>query len=184
LLHIDQGSRQKLIGEGVSMDLRSHLDSAGCHYSWSRHGDCFTARGLAQREHVPAGHVIKPVLVSVDGEFVLCALPASHRIDLSLLRMEVGAEEIRLANEEELAGMCGDCELGAEPPIGWLFGLPTFMDESLFDDGQVTFQAGNHREAVTMSFMDYFRLAKPAVGHFGQAPSEARGPAASEMTNA
>ena len=44
------------------MDLRSFLDSAGCHYSWSRHGDCFTARGLAQREHVPAGHVVKPVL--------------------------------------------------------------------------------------------------------------------------
>jgi len=61
-----------------------------------------------------------------------------------------------------------DCEPGAQPPIGWLFGLPTFMDESLFDDGQVTFQAGNHREAVTMSFMDYYRLAKPAVGHFGQ----------------
>ena len=109
------------------MDLRSFLDSAGCRYAWSRHGDAFTARGLAQREHVPAHHVIKPVLVSVDGEFVLCALPATHRIDLALLQMEVGAE----------------------PPIGWLFGLPTFMDESLFDDGQVTFQAGNHREAVT-----------------------------------
>ena len=81
--------------------------------------------------------------------------------------MEVGAEEIRLANEEELAGLCADCEPGAQPPIGWLFGLPTFMDESLFDDGQVTFQAGNHREAVTMSFMDYYRLAKPAFGHFG-----------------
>jgi hypothetical protein len=47
------------------------------------------------------------------------------------------------------------------------------MDESLFDDGQVTFQAGNHREAVTMSFMDYYRLAKPAVGHFGHQASRA-----------
>jgi len=157
------------------MDLRSFLDSAGCHYSWSRHGEAMHARALAQREHVHPGHVIKPVLVSVDGEFVLCALPASHQIDLALLQMEVGAEEIRLANEEELAGLCADCELGAEPPIGWLFGLPTFMDESLFDDGQVTFQAGNHREAVTMSFMDYFRLAKPAVGHFGHQTPRAAG---------
>jgi Ala-tRNA(Pro) deacylase len=149
------------------MDLKAHLERIGCRYSWSRHSDAFTARGLAQREHVPANHVIKPVLINVDGEFVLCALPATHRIDLGLLQMELGAEETRLANEEELQTICGDCELGAEPPIGWLFGLPTFMDESLFDDGQVTFQAGNHREAVTMSFMDYFRLAKPAVGHFG-----------------
>jgi Ala-tRNA(Pro) deacylase len=166
------------------MDLRSFLDSAGCHYSWSRHGEAMHARALAQREHVHPGHVVKPVLVSVDGEYVLCALPATHRIDLALLQMEVGAEEIRLANEEELAGLCGDCEIGAEPPIGWLFGLPTFMDESLFDDGQVTFQAGNHREAVTMSFMDYFRLAKPAVGHFGHQGRRGAGAAAGEMTNA
>jgi Ala-tRNA(Pro) deacylase len=149
------------------MDLKAHLDQVGCRYSWSRHGDAFTARGLAQREHVAPDHVIKPVLINVDGEFVLCALPASHRIDMQLLRMELGAEETRLANEEELKTLCGDCEVGAEPPIGWLFGLPTFMDESLFDDGQVTFQAGTHREAVTMSFMDYYRLAKPCVGHFG-----------------
>ena len=167
------------------MDLRSFLDKSGCRYAWSRHGDAFTAHSLAQREHVPANHVIKPVLVSIDGEFVLCALPATHRVDLSLLQMELGAEETRLANEQELQSLCCDCELGAEPPIGWLFGLPTFMDESLFDDGQVTFQAGNHREAVTMSFMDYFRLAKPAVGHFGQDASRAiRGSATAEMTNA
>src|SRR5207245_10785240 len=136
------------------MDLRSFLDSAGCHYSWSRHGDTFTARGLAQREHVPAGHVVKPVLVSVDGEFVLCALPASHRVDMALLRMEVGEEEIRLASEEELAGLCGDCELGAEPPSGWLFGLPTFMDESIFDDGQVTFHGGNDSVGWSMMCRD------------------------------
>ena len=100
-------------------------------------------------------------------------------------RYENSSEEIRLANEEELACLCADCELGAEPPIGWLFGLPTFMDESLFDDGQVTFQAGNHREAVTMSFMDYYRLAKPCVGHFGQEASRGiRGSTAGEVTNA
>src|SRR3954468_8644979 len=104
------------------MDLRSFLDQSGCRYAWSRHGDAFTARSLASREHVPANHVIKPVLVNIDGEFVLCALPATsaaqfprwpppatHRADLSLLQMELGAEETRLANEQELQSLCSDC---------------------------------------------------------------------------
>jgi Ala-tRNA(Pro) deacylase len=150
------------------MDLKSLLDEKGFRYQWSMHADVFSAQALAAREHVPGHQVVKPVLVSADGEFVLCALPASYKIDLEELRRELGAVEARLADEEDLSELCGDCELGAEPPIGWMFGLPTVIDESLFDDRRVTFQAGTHRDAVTMSFLDYYRLAQPVVGHFGR----------------
>lgn len=150
------------------MDLKSFLDERGFRYQWSMHPDAYSAQALAAREHVPGHQVVKPVLVSADGEFVLCALPASHKIDLEELRRELGATEMRLANEEDLSQVCADCELGAEPPIGWIFGLPTLIDESLFDDRRVTFQAGTHRDAVTMSFLDYYRLAQPVVGHFGR----------------
>jgi Ala-tRNA(Pro) deacylase len=150
------------------MDLKSLLDEKGFRYQWSMHADVFSAQALAAREHVPGQQVVKPVLVSADGEFVLCALPASYKIDLEELRKELGATEARLADEDDLSQVCADCELGAEPPIGWMFGLPTVIDESLFDDRRVTFQAGTHREAVTMSFLDYYRLAQPVVGHFGR----------------
>jgi Ala-tRNA(Pro) deacylase len=150
------------------MDLREHLDQLGVRYEWLKHRKAHSAQSLALKEDVPAENVIKPVLVKIDGEFVLCALPASCRVDLGRLQMELGAEETRLADEKDLSSLCTDCELGAEPPIGWLFGLPTLMDESIFDDATVTFQAGTHRDAVTMKVMDYYRLAKPVVGHFGR----------------
>src|SRR5688500_17246277 len=150
------------------MDLKSFLDEKGFRYQWSMHPDVYSAQALAAREHVPGHQVVKPVLINADGEFVLCALPASHKIDLEELRKELGATEMRLADEDDLSEICADCELGAEPPIGWMFGLPTLIDESLFDDRRVTFQAGTHREAVTMSFLDYYRLAQPVVGHFGR----------------
>src|SRR5262245_50157947 len=138
------------------MDLREHLDQLGVRYEWSRHSRAHTAQSLAAKEQVPADNVIKPVLVKIDGEFVLCALPASRRVDLERLQLELGAEETRLANEADLSDLFEDCELGAEPPIGWLFGLPTLMDESIFDDATVTFQAGTFRDAVTMKVMDYY----------------------------
>lgn len=151
------------------MDLKSFLDEKGFRYQWSMHpADAYSAQVLAAREHVPGHQVVKPVLVNADGEFVLCALPASYKIDLEELRRELGATEARLADEDDLLQVCADCELGAEPPIGWMFGLPTVIDESLFDDRRVTFQAGTHRDAVTMSFLDYYRLAQPVVGHFGR----------------
>ena len=148
-------------------DIRSWLDTSGRPYQWSHHRDAFTSSALAHREHVPDAQVIKPVLVKIDGEFVLCALPATHRIDLSLLQVETGAQEAALADEADLSEICPECELGAEPPIGWMFGLATLMDESLFEDQRVTFQAGTHRDSVTMSFIDYYHLTRPVIGSFG-----------------
>ena len=151
------------------MDLKSYLDENGVQYQWETHPTTYTAQDLAHAEHVSGHKVIKPVLVQADGRYVLCALPASHRVDLESLRQELRAEDARLADEQELRRMFGDdCELGAEPPIGSMFDIPMIMDESLFADEQVTFQAGTHEDAVTMSFFDFFRLAKPTVGHFGR----------------
>jgi Ala-tRNA(Pro) deacylase len=61
-----------------------------------------------------------------------------------------------------------DCEAGAEPPIGRLYGMTTVMDESLSRGNQVMFQAGTHRDAVEMSLADYRRLAQPEMAHFGR----------------
>src|SRR4030095_8267130 len=71
---------------GLAMDLRTCLDEMHCHYEWSPQPDDYTHTQLAHREHVSGRHVIKPVLVKIDGEFVLCALPAACRVDLSRLR--------------------------------------------------------------------------------------------------
>jgi Ala-tRNA(Pro) deacylase len=61
-----------------------------------------------------------------------------------------------------------DCELGAEPPIGRLWGLPTLMDESLTSDDMVMFQAGTHDQAITMTLAEYRRIAQPEMAHFAR----------------
>lgn len=148
------------------MDLQSYFDRFNVRYEVTEHPVTFTAQGLAEAEHVSGHQVIKPVLIEADGQMILCALPASGRIDLEALREDLEAASVRLANEETLREVFRDCEVGAEPPIGALFGLPTIADESLLGQNKVTFQAGNHHEAVTMSMEDYRRLAQPGIGRF------------------
>jgi Ala-tRNA(Pro) deacylase len=150
------------------MNLQSYLDEMGVHYRASKHEDAFTAQDLAAAEHIPGRKVIKPVVVRADGEFVMCALPASYKIDLGELRQQLQCEEVQLADEDALQEIFQDCELGAAPPIGRLYGLPTLMDESLFADDRVTFQAGTHCDAVTMTLADYRRVAQPEVAYFGR----------------
>jgi Ala-tRNA(Pro) deacylase len=148
------------------MDLQSYLDRFNVRYQVSEHPAAYTAQGLAQAEHVSGRRVIKPVLVECDGQMVLCALPACDRVDLEALREDLDAERVNIADEDTLKRVFHDCEVGAEPPIGALFGLPTIADESLLAQENVTFQAGTHHEAVTMSMDDYRRLAQPGIGRF------------------
>ena len=150
------------------MQLHSFLDQMGVHYHVSRHDTAYTAQDLAATEHIPGRRVIKPVVVKADGQFVMCALPASHRIDLEELRDQLQARNLDLVDETSLARLFPDCEAGAEPPIGRIYGLPTLMDESLIADDHVTFQAGTHQDAVTMTLADFRRVAQPEVAHFGR----------------
>ena len=150
------------------MNLQSYLDEMGVSYRVSKHDDAFTAQDLAAAEHVPGRKVIKPVVVRADGEFVMCALPACYRVDLGELKDQLQANEVQLADEQSLAKLSPGCEVGAAPPIGRLYGMTTLMDESLIADDRVTFQAGTHEDAVTMSLTEYRRVAQPEVAHFGR----------------
>ena len=150
------------------MNVQSYLDQNGINYRMSKHETAYTAQDLASKEHVPGRQVIKPVVVKASDEFVMCALPASHKVDLAELRQQLGTDDVRLAEEEDLEKLFPDCELGAEPPIGRIYGMPTLMDESLFQDKMVTFQAGTHCDAVTMSLSDFRRIARAEVAYFGR----------------
>src|SRR5438094_587972 len=150
------------------MNILSFLDEQGVRYRLSHHDTAFTSQELAQLEHVSGKNVIKPVVVNADGQFVLCALPASYKVDLNELRSQLRADEVKLADEQILEQIFEGCELGAEPPIGRLWGLPTLMDESLTADDMVTFQAGTHDQAVTMTLAEYRRIAQPEMAHFAR----------------
>ena len=150
------------------MNLRDYLDEQGVQYQLSHHPTVYRSQDLAEVAHVPGQQVIKPVVIDADGQFVICALPACYRIDLDELRRHLQADRVRIVDEQTLGRLFPEIELGAEPPIGPLFGLPTVMDDSLAADEQVTFQAGTHQESVTMSMDEYCRIARPQIAHFGR----------------
>ena len=150
------------------MNLQSYLDENGVRYRISRHSITFTAQELAAAEHFPGKRVIKPVVIQADGHFVMCALPACYRIDIAELKQQLCVKDVHLIDEETLRQLFDDCEAGAEPPIGQLYGMSTIMDESLSRGNQVMFQAGTHRDAVEMSLAEYRRIAQPEIAHFGR----------------
>lgn len=150
------------------MHVQSFLDDMEASYRITHHESAYTAQKLARIEHVSGRNVIKPVVVQADGQFVMCALPASYKVDVDELARQLQARHVVLVDETRLAELFPGCELGAAPPIGRLYGMPTVMDESLAHDDHVMFQAGTHTDAVTMTLAEYRRVAQPELAHFGR----------------
>jgi len=142
------------------------LDKSAVHYEVSEHPPVFTAQQMAATEHEPGKYVAKPVIVKVDGKYIMCVLSACSKIDLGALKSQLGAKSVELAEEKEIGKIFDDCELGAEPPFGNLYDLPTVMDKALENDDHIIFQAGSHEKAIRMSMDDYRKLVEPKLLEF------------------
>jgi Ala-tRNA(Pro) deacylase len=128
----------------------------------------YTAQETAARLHVSGKELAKAVIIKADGRLVMAVVPADRRVDFRKVAELVGASRATLARESEFEGAFPDCEVGAAPPFGNLYGLETLLDEHFLAQDQVTFLTGSHQEAVQMSRADYERLVQPRVADFCQ----------------
>lgn len=146
--------------------LKEFLDKNKVKYVAISHSPAFTAQEIAASAHVPGKALAKTVLVTVDGKMAMAVLPASYRVDVRLLREAAGAGAVELAMEREFKDLFPDCELGAMPPFGNLYGMDVYVAQSLSEDEDIAFNAGTHTELIRMRYADFERLVKPKVLKF------------------
>ncbi len=147
----------------VARKLKAFLDEHKVKYHVLSHHERFTSSEIAQALHVPGQELAKVVMVNADGKLVMVVVTANDRVDLASLKGVLGARETRLATEDDFRGTFPDCEVGAMPPFGNLYDVPVYADEALTRDKEIVFEAGNHKEAVKLTYADFNRLVKPKV---------------------
>jgi Ala-tRNA(Pro) deacylase len=146
--------------------LQEFLDSHNIKYERIQHSQAFTAQEIAASAHIPGKQLAKTVIVKVDGEMAMAVLPASYRVDFSLLKEATGASKVQLVSEQEFKKVFPDCEVGAMPPFGNLYGLEVFVAESLTEEEEIAFNAGSHTELIRVSYKDFETHVKPKVAKF------------------
>jgi Ala-tRNA(Pro) deacylase len=124
------------------------------------HPPAFTAQKRAKFLHVPGRHVAKGVLLAGPEGYFLAVLSADRHVDTGALARAL-AGPVRLAEDREVAEVFRDCEWGAVPPFGTLYGLPTVLDEALDPDAALVFEAHTHAEAIRMRCREFERLERP-----------------------
>jgi Ala-tRNA(Pro) deacylase len=91
----------------------------------------------------------------------MVVLPASEKVRLDHLRQTLGTENVDLASEDEFKGAFPDCETGAMPPFGNLYGMRVFVAQVLREDEEIAFNAGSHDELIRLPYAEYERLVDP-----------------------
>jgi len=98
--------------------------------------------------------------------FVLAVISASEKMDSKAFKKAGGFKSTKFATESEVFGLTG-CRPGAVPPFGSLWGIKTFVDSSLLEQGEtINFNSGLKTSSVCMRVDDYLSAEKPTVGSF------------------
>jgi Ala-tRNA(Pro) deacylase len=143
-------------------------------YLMLRHPPVFTAPELSAIAHIPGHRSAKVVICIADGHPLQAVVPAHYSVDLEALRALVRAVSLRLANEEEIARLYPEFEVGAMPPFGMMHGHPVFVDRCFVGEPEMVFNAGTHTDSLCMHYGDFAEIVRPVVGSFGTPPPSRR----------
>ena len=143
--------------------LKQFLDSNHVKYMSVVHSPAYTAQEVAQSLHMSGRAMAKVVIVELDGDLAMAVLPATRKIVSQDLRDITGCDNVRLASEMEFKSRFPDCEVGAMPPFGNLYGMEVYASEELARNKEIAFNAGSHVEVIRMAYADFERLVEPKV---------------------
>jgi Ala-tRNA(Pro) deacylase len=146
--------------------IQKFLDDNKAKYEILSHERAMTAQEVAHSVHITGKEVAKCVMVLADGQMLMAVIPAPQQLSLEKFKAHTNAKDVRLAREDEFRHLFPECELGAMPPFGAVYGLPVYMDKSLERYPEIVFNACTHTEAMKMSLPDFKALVKPTVGEF------------------
>jgi Ala-tRNA(Pro) deacylase len=146
--------------------LENYLRENQVRFEEHHHPRAVSAQEVAASEHIPGRMLAKTVMVLADREMVMLALPAPYQVDLEKAAAALGVDEARLAEEEEFEDSFPDCEVGAMPPFGNLYGVPVYVEKTLAEDETIVFRSGTHTETMSVTYTDFERLVEPIVAQF------------------
>lgn len=141
--------------------LKKYLDENKVPYRVITHPAAYTSQETVQAAHESGKEFAKCVMLKADGRLIMAVLPAANKVNFDDLAAALDAQNVALATEAEFKDRFSDCETGAMPPFGELYGIDAVIDGSLAWNEMISFNAGTHREMVKMRYKDFERLISP-----------------------
>jgi len=147
----------------IPQRIRDYLDSQNVPVETLHHDRALGAQEVAHSLHISGKKCVKAVVVGGGKKPVLAVVAASHRLDFQKLKAALKWERLEILPEGELVKLFPDCDLGAVPALGNLYGLEVWVDRVMASSEKIIFCAGSHEECIRMNYSDFAKLAQPTL---------------------
>lgn len=141
----------------VAASVHEHLNRKGVNYELLNHPHSRCSLESARLARIPPEQVAKGVLTHDGENYLLCVIPSNHRLSISWLNKCMNGK-FKLVSEHRLGEFFNDCEVGAIPALGQVYGLHVIWDESLVDRDDLYIESGDHENLIHVSKSGFMEL--------------------------
>jgi Ala-tRNA(Pro) deacylase len=141
----------------VAPRVEAHLARVGVNYDLIQHPETHRSSETARSAHIPSVQLAKSVMTHDGENYRLCVIPSNHKLVMSWLNQHMKGH-YRLVHEDELNELFDDCQPGAIPPLGQVYGLPVIWDNSLKQLDDIYFESGDHRSLIHVNQGSFMQL--------------------------
>ncbi|KKU29253.1 MAG: YbaK/prolyl-tRNA synthetase associated region [Candidatus Amesbacteria bacterium GW2011_GWA2_47_11b] len=135
------------------------LDNHNIKYRALSHEPTPTCEDSARVRGTSSDQGAKALVCYADKQPIMIVLPCSRKLDPKLFKSLFGVKDLRFATPDEVIQLTS-LSVGAIPPLGHLFGLPTYVDAELAKNQTIAFNAGDRTKSVIMAYSDYVPLSQ------------------------
>jgi Ala-tRNA(Pro) deacylase len=114
-----------------------------------KHKKVFTAFDKSQTLKVPQKIVGKTLVLKIDKKLTLILISADRKLDLRKVK-KLG-KRVKLATERLIKNKLKGTKLGAVPPFGVLWKIPTIVDTSLKKQKEIILNSGDWFHSIKIS---------------------------------
>ena len=167
----------------VSKKIISFLEKNKVKYEIIKHRTVYTAFDKAKTLKVPEKIVGKTLILKTDGKLAMVLIPANKNLDLQKFKKLAKAlpaaclpdrqgrqvKKIDFASERLIKNKFKGVKVGAIPPFGNLWGLRTFIDNSLMREKEIILNGGDYNFSIKLKSKEIKKLVPDSIfGNFGK----------------
>ncbi len=145
--------------------IKKFLDENGVSYQLFEHEPVFTSEQAAKIRNTKMCQGAKAIIFSADSKPLLIVVPGDKRVNTKTFKKLYNIKDLRILSPEQVKEITG-LEIGAIPPFGSAMNLTTYVDNSVFKNEEIVFNAGAHTKSILMKSKDFEILEKPIIESF------------------
>lgn len=146
----------------VEKQIHQKLKNLGVEYQTLKHESVITSAEAASARGSQEGQGAKALVMKADDHMIMVVVPGDKKADTKKLKAALKVKDLEMADKTEVETIT-KCQIGGVPPLGSLFGLPTYIDDSFDRFKVVYFNAGVRDASIELKLEDLIRVEQPEI---------------------